>query len=665
MPVAGTLRLDTIDQPLRIIVLNPALEICFLSSTNRQSTDLPDSGLLSQGLWTFLAQVVPSLDAEEIRPTIEEALATGETKCFTHTGISDHGLAWSARVVPMFQNDSLQCIILELQVMAQRVPVEPRSHGELDTGDLFRTLVESVKDYAVFLLDTNGIVMTWNTGAECLKGYTREEVIGKHFCIFYSEEDRQSNRPGKHLVTALRDGKCEVEGWRFRKSGIKFWANVVIRPVFRNDTLIGYCKVTRDLSERKAAESRCISTYEELVKLKEEFLVNTSHEIRTPMHGLLSALTLLRDTSLNTEQASLVAMMASSGNSLLSMINDILDYSRLASGSLSLSVNVICLADIITAVSREARALLSPDVNLETWLDSAIPQNLEGDASRYHQVLRNLVSNAAKFTKHGSIHVKLSLSDRKGDGSVTVLTEVHDSGLGIPEYLVGSLFRPFTQIDSSKTKQCQGVGLGLSLSKKLVELMNGDIGYRPIPTGRGSIFWFTSELLELRRSLDKDNYGSLQHNGVVSEPLTDQLARLKALAESKRLLLAEDNQINREVMLRMLHSLGFQRIDTAADGAQALSLAHRTIDTTEPYDLIFMDISMPKLDGMSVTVRSSSHGPVKIADVDHFAVDASGRWLTDNHRGHDSQCLSKLCKTLHCARLHGVSRKARRAPYPN
>ncbi|CAI6333276.1 unnamed protein product [Periconia digitata] len=225
---------------------------------------------------------------------------------------------WSLRIVPIYrQNAGLRCLLMELQDVTQAHRKQRELEERLHVNETFRILVETVKDYAIFMLDPQGNVATWNAGAEAFKGYKKSEIIGKHFSNFYSQEDRDNGKPARELRDALRDGRVEDEGWRYRKDGTKFWANVVITPIRKNDTLLGFSKVTRDLSERKKAESTLIAAYEEASKLKSEFLANMSHEIRTPMHGMLSALTLLLDTKLNPEQLELARVIQESGDVLL------------------------------------------------------------------------------------------------------------------------------------------------------------------------------------------------------------------------------------------------------------------------------------------------------------------------------------------------------------
>jgi osomolarity two-component system sensor histidine kinase TcsA len=464
-------------------------------------------------------------------------------------------------------------------------------------NETFQLLVATIKDYAIFMLDPTGHVATWNAGAQGFKGYTPSEIIGRHFSTFYSQEDRDNDKPSRELRDALRDGRCEDEGWRLRKDGSKFWANVVITPVYKDNVLLGFSKVTRDLTERRKAENSLIAAYEEASKLKSEFLANMSHEIRTPMHGMLSALTLLLDTKLDNNQLELTRIIQESGDVLLQLIDDFLDFSKLASGSFSISNDIISVKDVIQSVFRAHQTCHSPDVELEIELDDNLPSSAEGDSLRYRQIIQNLLSNATKFTEKGYVRIVARLQNEDEDYA-TILTEVIDSGIGVPASGSQSLFTPFTQIDNSATKRYKGTGLGLSICKSLAELMGGNIGFHPNPEGPGSVFWFTAKLKKCKqlKALEvlQEGMAGLK---IPSPAVVDPMETLRTVAADKRLLLAEDNVINRKVMTRMLAGLGFENVDTAPDGKEAVTKAIEG----PGYDLILMDVNMPIQDGLSAT----------------------------------------------------------------
>ncbi|CAK7566367.1 MAG: hypothetical protein SEPTF4163_004309 [Sporothrix epigloea] len=438
-------------------------------------------------------------------------------------------LAWSFRAVPIFRDDTPYALIFEwtqtqstsltaglgllprvqkesaltvappngLREIHQPSSSKESLAGGLSVDETFRILIQSVKDYAIFILDVEGNIATWNAGAQLNKGYSQDEIIGKHFSIFYSPKDIADGKPQRVLEDCLRDGRVEDEGWRFRKDGSRFWANVTITAIYKNGIHVAFGKVTRNMTERRAAEVRVIAAYEESAKLKSDFLANMSHEIRTPMHGMLSACSLLLDSPLTPDQRAAASIIDESGQVLLRVINDILDYSKLASGSFSIHSDIVGIANIITSVVRNIQPDLKPNVRIQLSLASDLPRAVQGDPLRYRQIVQNIVANATKFTDKGCIRVAATVQSQD-DESFVFLTKVTDSGIGIPAEATANLFVPFTQVDATTKKRFQGTGLGLSICKSLVELMGGDIGFTPNPDGQGSIFWFTTRFLKIK-----------------------------------------------------------------------------------------------------------------------------------------------------------------------
>ncbi|KAJ4394933.1 hypothetical protein N0V91_011169 [Didymella pomorum] len=474
------------------------------------------------------------------------------------------GTVWNVRTVPVYDDGSLLYVQIELQDVTgerlKQLELEERVH----MNETFRVLVETVKDYAIFMLDPQGNVATWNAGTEASKGYTREEITGKHFSNFFSQKDCQDGKPDRELADALRDGR--------------------------------FAKVTRDLSERHKAEEKMIASYEEASNLKSEFLANMSHEIRTPMH--------------DSEQLELVRMAEESGGILLQVIKDILDYSKLESGCFSVSHDIISVTKIVQSVFKAYQKGCEPGISLDIHLDPKLPEAADGDSLRYRQIVQNLMSNATKFTEQGYFHVNATLVTEE-DESYTILTEVVDTGVGISSASSSTLFAPFTQFDNSVTKTYKGTGLGLSICKSLTELMGGNISFRPNPKGCGSIFGFTAKL----RKVKQLNHVDILHEQI--EALTIQKTDspsgdIKLIAANKRVLLAEDNSINQRVMVKMLKGLGFANIDLAANGRSAVTMMAKD---SLAYHIILMDIDMPVLDGIGATkeIRDAGIGTPIVA----------------------------------------------------
>ncbi|KAF2026088.1 hypothetical protein EK21DRAFT_92728 [Setomelanomma holmii] len=590
--------------PVPILILDATLSIRQVSDSYLAVSGTSDrENLIGRHAYDVFEQVVNFSAHASALNVLRLSQDTGGIQRTKH--LTEAGSAWTVRAVPIIRHAKLRYIQMEFLDTTEEHKRQLEIEERLYVNETFRILVETVKDYAIFMLDPNGNVATWNAGAQAFKGYKPSEIIGKHFSNFYGLEDRASGKPERELRDALRDGRCEDEGWRYRSDGSRFWANVVITPVYKSDKLLGYSKVTRDLTERRKAEKKLISAYEEASKLKSEFLANMSHEIRTPMHGMLSALTLLLDTRLDDNQLDLAHVIQESGDVLLQVINDILDYSKLASGSFSINQDIISVTDIIQSVFRAHLRCYKPGVNLEIDLDPQLPKSAEGDSLRYRQIIQNFLSNATKFTEQGYVRILAQVQEQDED-YFTILTEVIDTGIGIPVESVQGLFTPFTQFDNSATKRYKGTGLGLSICKSLAQLMGGEIGYFPNPEGRGSVFWFTAKLKKNKQAKDVELLSENVEAFKVSSPLpSSPKDELRKLAAGKRLLLAEDNAINRKVMLQMLAGLGFENMEVAPDGKEAVA---KVTSSPSPFNLILMDVNMPIQDGVSATKELRAMG---------------------------------------------------------
>jgi osomolarity two-component system, sensor histidine kinase TcsA len=596
--------------PVPTLVLDSCLVIRQVSKGFGDVTRRSASELLGKALNEAL-DLFPFADEAVLDDIIEHAI---EGKCAVSTGDSNieplllFDRYWHFRVVPIFDqlpsyshthdsngkswdHDALIYIIIELMDVTTNFACVQQLRRELQTCEPYRLLVHTVKDYAIFMLDETGHVETWNTGAQILKQYTPDDIIGCHFRQFYSKEAKAAKIPEMELEVAVREGKFEDSGWRYKKDGSKFFANVIITPSYRDDKLVGFTKVTRDMTQQRAAETRLIAEYEEASKLKSQFLANMSHELRSPMHGMLSAVTLMTETSLTPEQSDLAAIIEESGSILLHVINDILDFSKLSSGAFQINVVETPFRDIVSAVIKSCQVGLKQSLVLHSRIDPRVPNMVLCDPLRIRQVLQNLLVNAIKFTEQGSVDVDVRVLEEK-PCSIEIIMEVIDTGLGIPLETATTLFTPFTQLDNSSTKRYKGTGLGLSICKSLVELMGGVVGFRPNPAGVGSIFWFTvlvtrSENSALNNSVD----------------IFESLSAMLNSNRHKRILLVEDNAINRNVMVKTLGKLGFDNVESAEDGREGVN-RHKL----GKCDLILMDVSMPILDGVAATKEIRATG---------------------------------------------------------
>ncbi|KKK15196.1 hypothetical protein ARAM_002006 [Aspergillus rambellii] len=575
--------------PVPTIILDASMSVVEVSDSHIAFSGRSRNSVLNRSIGDMDPAVIPVPNLATLYGALRAACTTKESQVVERILVNGN-CPYYLRVTPVFEESTLIYIVLE----AHKVTKETANVQHAYVNETYKILIDTIKDYAIFMLDPHGHIATWNSGAAILKGYSTEEIVGKHFSVFYSQEDRINDKPGKGLAVCLREGRMEDEGWRYRQDGSRFWADVMITPIYQFGQHVGFVKVTRDLTERKEAEARMIAAFEESSKLKTDFLANISHEIRTPMNGMNLALTMLTDTGLNERQREYSSIIEDSMSILLQIVNDVLDYSKLSSGSFSLHSDVVDVESLVGAVVRNCKASLKPDVQLYAWIPPDFPKALLGDPLRYRQVLQNLVGNAVKFTERGYVKVSTSFSpDNQAPGSYTLKTEVIDSGIGVPDYAINTLFTPFTRFAHSSTHRYQGTGLGLSICKTLAELMHGTVGYRPNPEGRGSVFWFTAKM---------EGSSMVLPHKEPEKPLVEEEEYLadmmRKIAPQKHLLLVEDNLVNHSVMLKLLYSLGFERTDGAWNGEEAVRLVKQK---PLSYDVVLMDVSMPVMDGMTAT----------------------------------------------------------------
>ncbi|CAN0476059.1 unnamed protein product, partial [Discosporangium mesarthrocarpum] len=352
---------------------------------------------------------------------------------------------------------------------------------------------------------------------------------------------------------------------------------LLIRQVREANTL-------RTFAERAQTEAEAAN------ESKSRFLAMMSHEIRTPMNGVLGTASLLRDTSLDTEQQEYVDTVKNSGQALLSVLNDILDFSKIEAGKLTMDSTDVKLPSLVEEVAALTRAGSGDkDVEVSTDIDTGVARVIRADPVRLRQILFNLSGNAVKFTERGSVIIRVR-SITSGGGSTQLRFEVQDTGIGISQEQQEMLFEEFTQAERSTARRYGGTGLGLAISKRLVHAMGGEIGCRSEP-GKGSTFWF-----EVAFDL---GVASAEEAEVTS---IDE-AHLSRFADAK-LLLVEDDRINELVATRMLNRAGLS-VEVARDGAAALDMA-----ALGEYDLILMDVQLPDMDGFEVTrqIREADEG---------------------------------------------------------
>jgi PAS domain S-box-containing protein len=451
----------------------------------------------------------------------------------------------------------------------------------------FRLMIECVMDYAIFMLDPRGFVMSWNSGAQRIKGYAADEIIGTHFSRFYPPEIVAEGFPERELEIASKEGRFEDEGWRVRKDGSKFWANVVITAV-RDEArhLLGFSKVTRDLTERRQLEKVRVEAevLADVNRRKDEFLAMLSHELRNPLAPISNAVQLLRlDPSNDIARQPAISILERQVAHLTRLVDDLLEVSRISSGRIRMQRDDIDLRQIAERAVEAVHQLSAKrghDLSLSLPAD---PVWVYADAIRIEQVIVNLLTNAAKYTNSGG-KIRLSVEQLENQA----VLRVADTGVGIAADLLPAVFDLFTQSERSLDRSEGGLGIGLTIVRKIVELHEGTVEAFSEGQGRGSEFVVTLPLAKPA--------GRQRHT-----PQTPNHAHPGAL----RLLVVDDNKDAANSVGMLLQTMGFDvRIDYSGSAAIESAIEF------QPH-AVFLDIGMPGMDGYEVARRFRQHPQLK------------------------------------------------------
>jgi PAS domain S-box-containing protein len=362
--------------------------------------------------------------------------------------------------------------------------IEIAHEGE---DELRRMLINSVTDYAIFSLDTGGHIISWNPGAEKLKGYTAREIIGQHFSRFYTEEDKASGLPQRALAQTRTTGRFEHEGWRVRKDGSRFWAWVVISAMYDSTgALKGFAKVTRDLTERKCGEDNRLrmAQLQEAARVRDEFLAYVSHEMRGPLASIQLQLQLLQKYPQTLSQERFDTIFARLNRSyahLAELVDSVLQQSRIQAGKMQSARTSVDLAKCVGEVVEELRPTAEAKGLRLVISDHPEQTRISSDSEALRVILLNLIGNALKFSLKGTINVQLRITGNEYSISI------QDEGLGIAVEDQIRIFEPFERVESPTHKHTAGFGLGLATAKKLSEALGGRIELSSEP-GMGSTF---------------------------------------------------------------------------------------------------------------------------------------------------------------------------------
>lgn len=452
---------------------------------------------------------------------------------------------------------------------------------------LLRLLVASVRDYALFVLDPEGRIATWNVGAEHIKGYRAEEVVGRHFSIFYPPEDVASGKCERELEIATHHGSFEEEGWRVRKDGTLFWANVVITAL-RNDAreLVGFAKVTRDLTDRLHADEQKLSLVrsQEGERRKDEFLAVIGHELRNPLSPMATAIHLIKTKGAAGCERE-IEILERQFSQLTRLLDDLMDVSRTLRDNVKIDPQPIEISLILKRALEVAASHFTKNAHT---VSVDVPDRglvVNADIERMTQVFGNIFNNAAKYTDPGG---KIQVHAFREGSNVAI--NVRDNGRGVDERSVTRIFELFTQGERGLDRRGGGLGVGLAVAKEFVERHGGNISVASEGVGKGSTF-----TVRLPRS------------AAMETPLPFPVQKIPSPAASsaaRRVLLIDDNEDGAELVRLALGQLG-HIVEVAFDGSTGLERAA----AFEP-DIVFLDIGLPGLSGYDVVraLRKTSAG---------------------------------------------------------
>jgi PAS domain S-box-containing protein len=584
------------DMPVFVSAFLPDGTLTYLNKTLAAWDDKAPEDMIGKNFFEFLSPT----DHENVREilgalTPQQPIEMHEQRYLRQDGrVVYH--EWTNRAFFNEQGRPIRYQAVGLDITDRKRAEEALVESEQRLMDIIDFLPD-----ATLVIDRDGKVVAWNKAIEAMTGILAKDMIGKgnyeYALPFYGtrrpilidlilKADRdiesaynQIERKGRVLM-----GESYMPNMR---GGIVYLLGSAAVLYDSAGNVFGAIESIRDITEKKQAEDRLIEAKEAAeaaVRSKSNFLANMSHEIRTPLNAVLGLTGLLLSSDLTAQERDYVETVRSSGNTLLSVINDILDYSKIEGGKMELESQPFHLRECIAvAVDLVKAAADQKGLVIKYELDQSIPEYFKGDVTRLRQVLVNLLGNAVKFTHDGTIEI--SVIGKPIASTVGKQYELHfsisDTGIGIPEEKLDRLFQSFSQVDSTTTRKYGGTGLGLAISRKLVELMAGEI-WVVSKMGLGSTFHFIIRVEEAEMISNPVDPGVMGPREVTNPKSVRPL----------RILLAEDNAVNQMVAIQMLKRLGYSA-DVAGNGLEVLQALER-----QPYDVVLMDVQMPEMDGL-------------------------------------------------------------------
>jgi PAS domain S-box-containing protein len=500
-----------------------------------------------------------------------------------------------------------------------------------ESRERYRHIIENASEI-IYGADHHGTFTYVNPASARLTGYEKEELIGRHFLDLIDPDYREAVAQFYAQQFRTREPYTYFEFPMITKAGVRIWVGQNVLTMLDGDRVVGYEAIARDITHRKGVEeelARARDAALQSARAKSEFLANVSHEIRTPLNGVLGMTGILLTTPLTPEQRESAEMIRSSGESLLTIVNDVLDLSRVEAGKLTIESIDFHLDDLLESVIEQfAVRAASKRIKFRSYIAPDVTRTLRGDSHRLRQVLLNLVGNAIKFTDRGEVVLTVMQPQQK-ESRVTLRFLVTDTGIGIPAASQQKLFQPFTQADGTTTRKYGGSGLGLAVSKQLVEAMSGEIGVISVEH-EGSTFWFELPLL---KPADSSNAPARQWD----------LSRFRAL-------LADGNEVHRSTITRHLSATGIQ-LDEAHNAADAIANAYQ-----RHYDVIVFDMQLPDDDGLGFA-RAIRRDPA-LARTRLVLLTAFGRrrqdLLTFQNAGIDAFILKPIRRTQLCDAMNRI-----------